>query len=145
MLNWFRGWDCKSMKADRDAINKSRVQSCKSLPVFLQGPKEKNTFFINSPSYTAIPQAQIEQGERARERLREGEWEQRFDKDGGSLISVLHTLLDDQSRKCCFNSKNHISQAHYRELCCRTEKKRRRGEEEGRKKASPKSSVLHCT
>lgn len=22
---------------------------------------------------------------------------------------MLHTLLDDQSRKCCFNSKNHIS------------------------------------
>lgn len=30
-------------------------------------------------------------------------------KKGESLISVLHTLLHDQSRKCCFNSKNHIS------------------------------------
>lgn len=95
------------MKADRDAINKSRVKSCQSLPVFLQG--RKKAFFINSPSHPAIPQAQIEQGERARERLREGEREQRFDKEGESLISELHTLLDDQSRKCCFNSKNHIS------------------------------------
>ncbi len=69
----------------------------------------KKAFFINSPSHTAIPQAQIEQGERARGRLREGEGEQRFDKEGESLISELHTLLDDQSRKCCFNSKNHIS------------------------------------
>lgn len=95
------------MKADCDAINKRRVQSCRSLLVFLQG--RKKAFFINSPSHTAIPQAQIEQGERARGRLREGEREQRFDKEGESLISVLHTLLDDQSRKCCFNSKNHIS------------------------------------
>ncbi len=59
------------MKADRDAINKSRVQSFQSLLVFLQG--RKKAFFINSPSHAAIPQAQIEQGERARERLREGE------------------------------------------------------------------------
>lgn len=71
--------------------------------------ERKKAFFINSPSHTAIPQAQIERGERAMERLREGEREQRFDKEGESLISVLHTLLDDQSRKCCFNSKNHIS------------------------------------
>lgn len=88
----------------------SQKQSEK-LPKFtgrLAGSKKK-AFFINTPSHTAIPQAQIEQGVRARERLREGEWEQRFDKEGESLISVLHTLLDDQSRKCCFNSKNHIS------------------------------------
>lgn len=30
-------------------------------------------------------------------------------KKGESLISVLRTLLHDQSRKCCFNSKNRIS------------------------------------
>lgn len=95
------------MKADRDAINESRVQSCHSLPVSLQGRGGGGAFFINSPSHTAIPQAEIEQGERARERLREGE--RRFDKEEESLISVLHTLLDDQSTKCCFNSKNHIS------------------------------------
>lgn len=59
------------MKADRDMINKSRVQSCQEFTRLHAGEEKK--IFINSSSHTAIPQAQKEWGEQARERLREGE------------------------------------------------------------------------
>lgn len=107
MLKWFRGWDCKARMAIETRLTKAEYKVARVYQASCRG--EKKAFFINSPSHTAIPQAQIEQGEWARERLREGKREKRFDKEGESLISVLHTLLDDQSRKCCFNCKNHIS------------------------------------
>lgn len=107
----------------------------------------RGAFFINSPSHTAIPQAEIEQDEQARERLREGE--RRFDKEEKSLISVLHTLLDDQSTKCCFNSKNHISSPVHKLIIEKDAAgQRRRGEEETKarqKTAQNPASCAHVT
>lgn len=71
-------------------------------------------------------------------RLGEGEW--RLDEEGESLISVLHTLLDDQSRKCCFNSKNHISSSVHKLIIENDAAGQRGGDEEEEQTEDPESN-----
>lgn len=83
-FNWFRGWDRKAWKLIVMRLTKAENKVAR----VYQSSCEK-AFFINSPSHIAIPQAQIERSERARERLREGEGEQDSIKKGRVLFQCF--------------------------------------------------------
>lgn len=58
---------------------------------------------------------------------------------------MLHILLDDQSRKCCFNSKNHISSSVHKLIIenYAAGQRGRKKEEKEAEKALKTTAALH--